>query len=448
MKRAHLQRRIRRALWLGFATGVVVLLVRTAFFADVAWLPGSGSAATARPDSPPEPRVWEVRDDAPPVQTPPTGAPAGPATAAPPRPAPWSLPAGRIDVREAQAVDGRLVQDLRDGTRVTLTLDPGLQRAGQRALERFQVDYGVVVALRPRTGEILALAEHAEGRPELRQMALQAQGPAASIFKIVTAAALLDRGGLTVESRICTHGGHRNLELYHLRDNPRRDTRCETLAEAFGHSSNVAFARWADRLLGPADLQQMAERFLFNRRLPFLWGVDMSRAQIPTGSRLGLARAAAGFTGTTLSPLHAALIAGAVANRGEMMAPRLVSRAARGEEALYEAEPATLGRVIDPDVAEDLARVMVSTTTTGTASKFFQRGGRARIPGVDIAGKTGTLSSRDAGVARHYSWFVAFAPAEAADIAVAGLVVNGETWRTKGVVVARDVLDAWADGRE
>ncbi len=95
---------------------------------------------------------------------------AGPATVAPPQSVGYAIPAAQIDPDRAQIVDGRLVQTLDDGAVVRFTLDPAIQRAAVDVMERFQVDYGAVVAIRPATGELLAMAEHAEGRPDLRHL--------------------------------------------------------------------------------------------------------------------------------------------------------------------------------------------------------------------------------------------------------------------------------------
>lgn len=428
----QIRRRARKAAAIGLAGGLLFVLVG----------PGTGPPAAGE-EIPAAPEVRALH-------------PAAPGTGEDPERAslvalqadvPYALPAAQVDPALA-AVDGdHLVQVMDDGTRVELTLDPMLQRAAIRSLEKYKVEYGVVIAIRPATGEILALAEHAEHRPELTHLALQAEGPAASLFKLVSAAALLELTDLKPEDSICTHGGLKGIGLEHLRASSALDKHCQTFAEALGASNNPAFARWADQLLRPAQLQAMADRFLFNRRLPFLWGVAVSRVRIPTGSRLAFARSAAGFEGSQLSPLHAALIVAAIANDGVMMAPRLVARAVRGDEELYRAEPARLTQILRPELARQLRQMMVETTTSGTGRKFFEKGGKPRLP-VAVAGKTGSLSAHDTGVTRHYSWFVGTAPADAPEIAVASLVVNGEEWTVKGIVPAREVLDTYFKMKE
>jgi len=356
----------------------------------------------------------------------------------------WAIPAGAIDPKHATVMDGKLGQVLADGTRVQLTLDPRLQSVAQATLERYKVEWGAVVAIRPQTGEVLAFAEHADGRPDLSRLPLHAGAPAASIFKIITSSALLEFGGLGPDSEMCTHGGHHKLTLYNLKPSERLDTRCETFAQSLGSSNNVAFARWADEKLEPSQLQAMANRFLFGKRIPFPWAVGVSEARIPTASRLGLARAAAGFEGTTLSPLHAALIVAAIANDGVMMAPYMVQHADKGGTAVFDATPAKLAEVLTPELASKLRAMLEETVTSGTGRKFFEKKGQARLP-VRAGGKSGSLAGKEDGQTRNYSWFVAFAPIDKPEIAVATLVVNGEEWTVKGAVPARDVLDAYFD---
>ena len=129
-----------------------------------------------------------------------------------------------------------------------------------------------------------------------------------------------------------------------------------------------------------------------------------------------------------------------------MMAPRLVRRASRGGAVLYEAATAELASVMSADTARSLTDIMLSTTTTGTAKKFFIKNGREKIPGVAFAAKTGHLSGGE-GLHGHYSWFVAFAPAEEPEVAVSALVVNGEVWTTKGAVVAQRFLSSYFKSR-
>lgn len=438
------QRRLRAAILVGLVAGTlwVVTEDRSTHSRELAAAapPTVIALADLAPDAPMKQRHGQHHAQ--------TSATATAVAEQPDAPAIWAIPAGAIDPKKARTEDGKLVQDLEDGTRITFTLDPKLQRIAQETLARYDVEWGTVVAIRPKTGEILAMAEYASGRPGLSRLSLSAAGPAASIFKIITSAALLEHADLAPDAEACTHGGQNKLTLYNLKPNKRLDTKCETFAQALGSSNNVAFARWADTLLTPAQLQETAERFLFSRRIPFPWAVGISQARVPFGSRLGFGRTAAGFEGTTLSPLHAAMITAAVGNEGAMMAPNLIASATLNGETVFTATPQKLADVMSKENAKTLTEMLEASITYGTGKKFFTRKGQPRLGKIRAGGKSGSLSGRHEETKRHFSWFVALAPLDDPEIAVAALVVHGENWTVKGAVPARDILAAYFDIRD
>jgi cell division protein FtsI/penicillin-binding protein 2 len=332
---------------------------------------------------------------------------------------------------------GRYVAPYGKGKAI-LTLDPRLQARLEGILAAWTVPWGATVLLEPSTGRVIALAEHAETDRRLLGGVLRARPPAASIFKIVTAAALLERGVDPQES-VCYHGGRHRLAPRLLEDDPRRDGSCLTLERAFGYSANVVFAKLADRTLAPAELRAEAERFLFNGSIPFEGAIEPSRAEIPD-DRFGMANAAAGFGEVRLSPLHAALLGAVIANGGVLAPPRLVE-AVEGEMAPAPHEPT---RIVDEEIAERLAEMMRATVTEGTGRRVFRRPPPS-LRGVEVAGKTGSLFDRNP--LRDWSWFVGYAPAENPQVVVATVVMNGPKWRVRAPSVAREALAAWAEGR-
>jgi cell division protein FtsI/penicillin-binding protein 2 len=328
---------------------------------------------------------------------------------------------------------GRYVAPYGTGKAI-LTLDPRVQAQLERTLASWTVPWGATVLLDPKTGRVVAMAEHAETDPRLRGGVLQARAPAASIFKIVTAAALLERGVDPQES-VCFHGGQHKLAPRLLEDDPRRDGACMTLERAFGFSANVVFAKLADRTLAPDELRAEAERFFFNASIPFEGAIEPSRAQIPD-DRFGMANTAAGFGDVRMSPLHAALLAAVVANGGVLAPPRLVE-AVEGEMAPAPHEPV---RIVDEGVAARLGEMMRATVDEGTGRRVFRRPPPA-LRGVAVAGKTGSLFDR--APFRDWSWFVGYAPAEDPQVVVATVIMNGPKWRVRAPWVAREALAAW-----
>ncbi|HEX9053003.1 MAG TPA: penicillin-binding transpeptidase domain-containing protein [Anaeromyxobacter sp.] len=360
-----------------------------------------------------------------------TAAAIGPAVETPVPPGPISLRDLQLDPRL-----GRYVAPLGDA-RAVLTLDPRLQARLERSLATYQVPWGATVLLEAGTGRVLALAEHSSAEPGRRGLALSAIAPAASIFKIVTATALLERG-VGPGDEVCYHGGKHRLQPRLLADDPRRDHRCVSLASAFGHSTNVVFAKLADRGLDAAALRATAQRFLFDADIPFPLKVERSTAEIPDDA-FGFANAAAGFGAVRLSPLHAALLGSIVANGGVEVPPVLVDEVEGGPAPA--APPPT--RVVDEAVAAKLAAMMRATVAEGTARRTFRRSGPA-LRGVEVAGKTGSLA--DPSPFRDYSWFVGFAPADRPEVIVATVVVNGRLWHARAPQVAREALEAFFAG--
>ncbi len=364
-----------------------------------------------------------------------------PAVAAQPAPAPVAggepaaaaEPAPTLGEVHLDPALGRYVAPYGAGKAI-LTLSAELQERLTRTLAQYAVPWGVTVLLEPATGRVLAMAEHSRAEPGATGLALKALAPAASVFKVVTAAALLERG-VSPGEQVCFHGGRRRLDPRLLADDPRRDRRCITLEGALGHSTNVVFAKLAGRGLDAPELRDAAARFLFNTSIPFPMALEQSTARIEDDT-FQLANTAAGFGPVRLSPVHAAVLAAIVANGGVFVPPVLVDEV-EGAPAPPSVEP---WRVVDGQVASALAEMMRTTVTEGTARKAFRRVASA-LRGVSVAGKTGSLSDREP--FRDYSWFVGFAPAEDPVVAVATIIVNQRQWRVRAPAVAREALEAY-----
>ncbi|MCY1077438.1 penicillin-binding transpeptidase domain-containing protein [Archangium lansingense] len=336
------------------------------------------------------------------------------------------LPAKQdVLARAKKDAQGRLVVPGPKGE-VPLTIDPVLQSQLTGILGQYRVPYGAVVVLEPSTGRVLAMAEHSQAQPGLRGLATRAVFPAASIFKIVTGAALLE-AGVTPMEETCFHGGKRRLSEKLLQDSAR-DGQCHSLAEAMGKSANVIFAKLTQRYLSPKALKHAAARFHFNRELSFPVPTDVSLAAVPEEDEFRFAQTGAGFGDVYLSPLHGALLAAVAANGGVWRDPVLFEPGA-------DAQPQPPEQVLSPEVARDLATLMEATVTKGTARRIFRERGM-RVPGA--VGKTGTLADRNP--FRDYSWFVGFAPKDNPKVAVAAVIVNEPIWHIRATWLGREAM--------
>jgi peptidoglycan glycosyltransferase len=352
------------------------------------------------------------------------------------------------------------------GATVVTTIDPRLQRAAARALGSLP---GAVVALDPRSGDILAmyanptydpnpLASHdsavaraAQARlvtnPEkpLLSRASQELFPPGSTFKMVTAAAALENG--ITPNTLFPNPPQLNLpQTNHALQNFGGE-HCLggapqiTLAQAFQVSCNVVFGQVGLKI-GANALVTQAQKFGFDGSVPFQ--LPWAEGQIPQAGDFAqalpaLAFSAIGQEDVLANPLQMALVAGAVANHGIEMAPRVISeiRDPSGR-VVQKVDPVQYGEPISVATASELTAMMVSVVQAGT-------GTAAQIPGITVAGKTGTAQTASGSP---HAWFVCFAPAEHPQIVVAVVVLNGGSLgseATGGHVaapIARAVLEA------
>ena len=354
---------------------------------------------------------------------------------------------GKIPI-SFQAVKQNKYIQINSNNEIIYSVDVALQRYAEKVLRDYRVPYGVVVAVEPNTGRILALAGYSRYyKSQAKNMGLcfRASFPAASIIKLVTASAALELDSLTPESQISYEGNMYHITPQKLRKKINRRQNTTSFAMALAKSNNVVFAKVAVNVVGSRNLTDYAQRFGFNRTLANHLPVEISKARIP-GEFYGLGESGAGFGEIYMSPIHGTMIAATIANKGEMVQPHLIQEVRdRKGNILYQAQKKSLGRAIQPDTARELDRMMQGTITLGTARKAFKdRRGRPFFPNMAIAGKTGSLNGNNPRGAYH--WFVGFAPADNPRIAIAALVINsidGGGWRIKGSQLARMVLQKY-----
>lgn len=296
---------------------------------------------------------------------------------------------------------------------VVTTLEVGMQDAAVAALGGL---YGGVVVLDPRTGQVLADAG----------LGMDAVQPPGSSFKTVTASAALAGHKATLTS---TYPYARSVVLdgWNLH-NFHHELCGGTLLVAFAVSCNSVFAPLADTV-GAGPLVRMATAFGFNRPPTIAYPVPESRTRSAAAmsSDLSLGVAGIGQGGVLASPLQMASVAQTIGSGGLRRPPYLI----RYPRSLRDQVKAR--RVIPRAVATQVRTLMEAVVTEGT-------GTAAAIPGVTVAGKTGTA---EVGVGRKSdAWFIAFAPAEAPRVAVAVLVVNGGVGGEVAAPIARRVLEA------
>lgn len=316
------------------------------------------------------------------------------------------------------------------GSSWPLTLDVALQNNARRQLAASRPQGAALTAINVKTGKIIALAEWPKAASSDKSVLLR-RFPAASLFKLVTSAALIENAHVPPELIVCTQGGLHRLQEENLTAPQDGVANCNPFSEALGFSRNAAFAQLAHRYLTPEDLDNFADRFGFGSPLPLETRVDFGdfAAEVEP---LDFARTATGFEGSTLSPLGAAYLAYVIANQGHTGRLQLLDT-----KESTQPQPMPEFAAIRPETASIMHRMMELTVRRGTSWRAFHDAhGRPYLPHVSVAGKTGTLGDSEVTV----SWFVGFAPSQNPEVAISVLLRNGELWHKKANEVARDWL--------
>jgi stage V sporulation protein D (sporulation-specific penicillin-binding protein) len=337
-----------------------------------------------------------------------------------------------------------------DGVNLVLTLDHVIQYAAERELARAVretgSDYGVFIAMDPKTGGILAMAVYPTYDPNnysshpadsRRNIAIVDQYEPGSTFKIVTSSAALDAGVVTpatgfydpgqikiggVTVRCWRAGGHGS----------------QTFTEAVENSCNPVFAELGAERLGGELFYRYIQLFGFGEKT----GVDFpgeAKGIVPVPGKIQWGETArwanVGFgQGIGVTPLQLLSAMAAIANGGVRVTPHFLQGILDHNGRLIQEYPMTSTRVLKEETASQMVEILRSVVVNGSGS-------RAEIPGYRVAGKTGTAQVAEGGryTDRRVSSFVGFAPAD--DPRIAAIVVlyhpKGETY---GGVIAAPVF--------
>ncbi len=324
---------------------------------------------------------------------------------------------------------------------VETTLDMELQRSLLDALNPKAARSIAVVAVEPVTGRVLAMAGH-ERDGQSENPCLDSRFPAASVFKIVTAAAAIEEAHLNTDTELTFNGGRYTLYRSQIKEQATAHSTRIRLEDAFANSVNPIFGKLGALQLGSDTLTRWADAFGFNRSMAFEAPVAPSHFEVSSDS-YRLAEIASGFNRqTTLSPLHAALIAAAAVNSGHLYEPCAVQRIVGPEGRVrYQGQPRLIGQPMTAKTASEIASMMQASVAHGTCRKPFRD--QARHPvlrQLTIGGKSGSIDNQDHSA--RIDWFVGFATERegSAEIAVAAVVAHEKFIGTRAGYYARHVI--------
>ncbi len=339
-------------------------------------------------------------------------------------------------------------KDKKEGNSLSLTIDHELQKLAHELLGERN---GAVVAMNPKTGEILclvskpdfdtneeSLTKNWKAMVESQQSpflprATQGLYAPGSTFKIVTAAAVIENGldGLKFNDKgVITIDGKK---ISNSKGKANGDT---DLKKALAVSSNVVFAQLGVKL-GQEKLTEMSNKVCFGSDIPFDIPVSKSLFPYHEMEQNDMAAAAIGQGKILVSPLHMAMITSGIANDGVIMKPFLVNSIASSTgKKIKSIKPVEFKQIMEQEVAIKVKKMMQEVVENGTAKN-------AAIDGVKVAGKTGTAENELTSQKKNkeHAWFVGFAPVENPQIAVAVVLeYSGSSGGSIAAPIAQKVM--------
>jgi len=320
----------------------------------------------------------------------------------------------------------------------TTTINQGLQKYID-STTRTAISAAVsIVCMDPVSGRIMAMSGFDRSTPGCRVWT-ERLFPSASLFKIVTAAGAVELFGMAGDSIFTFNGGKHTLYRYQLKNIRNKYSNVVTLKEAFSESINPIFGKIGIAYLKKAGIKEMADRFLWERDIPFELPVRKSTIAVKD-STFNWAEVASGFNrDTRVTALHAALISACIANQGVIMVPSFIdSIRDNNGKIVYQNKIYPLARPIDPRTADVLATFMEATIDKGTARKAFAGLKRDKVlKYLVIGGKTGTIDNETNEV--RYDLFSGFAKEKTGSrhMAVAVIVAHRGVLGTRAARYAR-----------
>jgi cell division protein FtsI/penicillin-binding protein 2 len=347
----------------------------------------------------------------------------------------------------------RKEDEVKIGNSVITTLDPVLQKIAYDALGN---NKGAVVALNPKTGEVLAMVSKPTYNPNDLENAMKAANagtadnsplinratsglyPPGSTFKTVTLSSALENIP-DVTTRTFNDTGKIVFNEKQSLSNDEGEVNGDiNLKEAFRLSSNFVFGTLAMEL-GNDKLKTTAEKYGFNNTVESN-GFKMAQSQFPklTKAEIGsIAQSGIGQSSILATPMQMALISSTIANNGKMMEPRLVSQITDKDGNIVKTiDSKVYKQVLSPANAATIKDYMKNLVDSRIDSSwsYFQ--------GTDAAGKTGTADYNLANgeSAKPHSWFIGFAPANDPKVAVAVIVENGGYGASAAAPIAGKII--------
>lgn len=336
------------------------------------------------------------------------------------------------------------------GNDIYLTIDHRLQELGGNLLKDKK---GAIVAMDPKTGEVLALVSKPDfdtnnnwleknwvsivesDEAAFLPRATQGLYPPGSTFKVVVSMEAIENG---LDKKTYEDKGKIIIDGYEIKNSGERVLGNIGIKEALSASSNVVYSQIGVEL-GSNRLKKLADRIGMNHSIPFDIPVSKSVFPYETMGKNDMAAVAIGQGEMLFTPFHMAMITASIANNGNVVTPILVKSVMSPEEKkIKDFKSNVMYRIMDEKTAGTIKDMMYEAVENGTGSK-------AKIEGISVAGKTGTaennLSEKNQG--RDHAWFIGFAPVEDPKIAIAVIVENGGSGGEVSAPIAKSIISEY-----
>jgi len=333
-----------------------------------------------------------------------------------------------------------ITEDKIKGHDLLLTIDHPLQKKSSELLEG---KTGAIVALNPKTGEVLAMVSKPDYNPNnllenwdslladpkspLLNRSISGLYPPGSIYKTVIAAGVLKDGGIDTNYD-CT--GAITIDGYVLTDAGKRAHGHLDLRDSMIVSCNTNFARMGVAL-GSDKVTEISKDFFLGKKIGSDMPIAESRYPYTKMSPTDVAAVSIGQGKLLVTPMHMAVVAATFANDGTMMEPYIVEEVRSADGRVVASGRSQGTQIVSAEIAKEVADMMVAVVSQGT-------GTNARLSGVKVAGKTGTAENE---TGENHSWFIGFAPADDPQIAVAVILESeGRSGGAAAAPIAREVI--------
>ncbi len=293
-----------------------------------------------------------------------------------------------------------------------LNVETSLEMPLQRfIIDHLQTDtsrYIGIVAMEPTTGKILAMVSF-DKNDSANNLCIDSRFPAASVFKIVTAAAAIEKYNFDSATPMTYNGRKYTLYKSQLKETNNKWTRKIMFKDSFAQSINPVFGKIGSLYLGKSALEKYGQAFGFNDQINFELQMTPSTLSV-SDDPYQLAEIASGFNRRTrISPIHGAMMVSAVMNQGNLVEPTIIDQIVdESGTVLYKGQSTTIRQTIKPQASRIMHRLMAETIKSGTGRKIFKGFRRDKtLSRLNIGGKTGSIHNESHET--RFDWFVGFA---------------------------------------